>query len=661
MYEDQSHQLNAIGAKYYEDGKIEEASKYFEDAIFIYPRNAQAHNNLGLCRIRQKKYNQAVESFQKSLQIKPDYPYAMVNLASTYFVLMDYVNALSCYRGVDKDLEKYPQNLLNIAQIYLQYGKNAIAEKYYRRAIKVDPKNYDAINNLGVTLNRQGKFKESLATYKRGIKLYPDRPDIYFNMAISYSKIENHEMAVHWLKETLKRDAAHPLALAHLTNRLGYLCDWKFKSKLGLRLDKITDMQIAKGELSAEQPFMNIIRVDSPKRNLLLAKVYSQRVERELKSIKKSLSFTFSKKKKSKIRIGYISNGFKNFPTSQNLLRVLELHDRSKFEVYIYSFGENDKSIYRVRAEKLADKFVDISTLDYYSSAQVIYADQIDILIDLKGYTGDNKIQIMALKPAPIIVSLLGYVGSTGSTFTDYLIADKTVIPPTELKYYTEKVVYMPDTYWPTDDSIQIPDLFLERKNYFLPEKGFVFSAFLTAYKIEPIMFDVWMRILKKVKGSVLWMIVQNKTQVKNLKAEARKRNVDPDRLIFSRGENKPLHFARLKLANIALDTRIVNGHTTTTDALWAGVPVITLYGKHFASRVSTTMLKALELPELTTKNPREYEKLAIDLATNSRKLAAIKLKLAKNIKTKPLFKTERYAGNLEKVYLKIWKDYLNG
>ena len=662
MHEEQSHQLNAIGVELYNQGKFEQALKYFEDAIFLYSKNVQAYNNLGLCYIRLKQFLKGVDFFKKALEINPLFEDASLNLANCYFLKKNYQNALIYYYKSKKTLDKYPKNYLNLGEIYLELGRPKDAEESYRKLIAIDPKNYDAYNNLGVTLNRQNKFKESNISYKKAIKLNPERSDTYFNMAISYSKKEDYETAVVWFKKALQVKPGDPQPLAHLVNRLSYLCEWKDRKVLGEMLDETTSRQLKEGVRPAEQPFMNIIRVDNPERNLLLAKIYSQDLESYLKNFRDKLNFKFEKNNRkkikkfsSKIRIGYASDGFRNFPTAQNLSRVLELHDRSKFEIYLYSFGENDNTIWRKRAEALADSFVDISKLDFIDSAKRIYQDKLDILVDLKGFTGGNRIQIMALKPAPIIVSLLGFVGSTGSSFHDYLIVDKTIVPENEQKYYSEKIIYMPNTYWPTDSSLQLSAISYQRKDFGIPENAFVFCAFHTSYKIEPEVFKVWVSILKKVPKSVLWLLWQNKTQVKNLKSAAKKMGVNINRLIFSPSQPKLNHLARIKLADLSLDTRIVNGHTTTTDCLFAGVPVITILGNHFASRVSASMLKAIGLPELITKNLKEYEDLAIKLATNPKKLQTITYKLQTNLRTHPLFDTKKYTGNLEKIFIDLY------
>ena len=284
----------------------------------------------------------------------------------------------------------------------------------------------------------------------------------------------------------------------------------------------------------------------------------------------------------------------------------------------------------------------------------VIYNDVVDILVDLKGHTNGNRLGIMALKPAPISVTWLGFPGTTGASYIDYVIADDIVVPKKHQKYYTEKVLYMPNSYQPNDNEQKISDLRFKRQDLGLPEKGIVFASFNQSYKISSETFASWMKILKAVPNSVLWLYEKLDLASLNLKKEAKKRGVDPKRLIFAGNLPKEDHLVRLKSVDIALDTFTYNGHTTTSDCLWAGVPVITLKGNHFASRVSASLLTAIGLPELITNSQKEYEELAISLANSPKRLTAIRNSLFLNLKSKPLFDTIQFTKDLEKIYAKI-------
>jgi protein O-GlcNAc transferase len=415
------------------------------------------------------------------------------------------------------------------------------------------------------------------------------------------------------------------------------------------------------GKKPAEPPFFNIIRHDDLPLNFAIAESWSRDIARAVSSFKVAFSFDSRRTGKTKIVIGYLSNDFRNHATAHLMLSLFGLHNRDEFKIFCYSYGKDDGSYYRTRIQCDCDKFVDISNLSYEAAARCIYEDQVDILVDLKGYTMDNRLEICALRPAPIQVTYLGFPGTIGADFIDYLITDKIVTPKNHATYYSEKFVYMPHCYQVNDHTQRISNKGWGKIAFGLPENSFIFASFNQSYKIDPIMFDVWMRILKQVPKGILWLVFESKLAENNLRREAEARGVQAERLIFAEKMPKDEHLARLRFADLALDTRIINGHTTTSDALWAGVPVITLQGNHFASRVSSSILSAIELPELITHSLDEYEALAVRLARNPVGLQKIRQKIAKNRLLAPLFDTPRFVRNLETAYKEMWKIFLAG
>jgi protein O-GlcNAc transferase len=308
-----------------------------------------------------------------------------------------------------------------------------------------------------------------------------------------------------------------------------------------------------------------------------------------------------------------------------------------------------------------SDQFIDIRESSHIDAAKRIYADGVDILVDLKGHTKGSRLGILACRAAPIQVHYLGYPGTTGADCIDYLITDRIVTPEEHAPYYSEKLVFLPHCYQVNDHQQEIASRNWNRETLGLPDKGFVFSSFNLPYKIDPVMFDCWMRILQQVPDSVLWLFGDNENTRYNLRQEAADRGVDPDRLVFAQKLEKAEHLSRLQWADLALDTRIVNGHTTTSDSLWAGVPVVVLQGGHFASRVSSSLLHAVGLSELVTYRLEEYEKIAVQLASRPSELKAVRLKLNSNRLKKPLFDTARFVRNLENAYRAMWRIFLEG
>jgi len=359
--------------------------------------------------------------------------------------------------------------------------------------------------------------------------------------------------------------------------------------------------------------------------------------------------------------VGYLSNNFKNHPTAHLIQGMFRHHNREKFDVFCYSYGEDDKSSYREKIKTECDRFIDVRTLSHAEAAKRIYDDQVDILVDLVGYMKANRLCIPALRPAPVQARWLGMAGTTGADFFDYLITDSIVTPQDHAPFYSETLVYMPHCYQINDNTRAIPNRDLKKADLGLPEDGFIFCSFNTRYKFDPVMFSCWMTILKQVPESVLWVLGGSKTAEKNLRQEAESRGVSCDRLVFAKKLPKDDHMARLCLADLALDTRIVNGAITTSDALWSGVPVLALQGSHFASRMSSSILSAVGLTEMVTHSLHDYEALAVRLANQPDKLYMTRQRLVKNRLTAPLFDTPRFVRDLEKVFKQMWGIYFSG
>jgi predicted O-linked N-acetylglucosamine transferase (SPINDLY family) len=364
---------------------------------------------------------------------------------------------------------------------------------------------------------------------------------------------------------------------------------------------------------------------------------------------------------KRKIRIGYLSGEFREQPTSHLLVGVLENHNKSRFEVYGFDNGWDDLSEVRQRINGSVDKIIDISRLDDSSAATTIFDQHIDILVNLNGYFGEHRMQLFAQRPAPIQVNYLGFPGTLGANYIDYIMADRIVIPEAHKLLFTEKVVYLPSCYQANDRKKEIGAHNSNRAAYELPEEGFVFCCFNNNYKITREFFSTWMRILTQVEGSVLWLVDDNAKATNNLRREAEARGVTAERLIFSKRVQLPEHLARHQLADLFLDTLPCNAHTTASDALWAGLPILTCLGETFAGRVAASLLHAIRLPELVTTTLEDYEQRAVNLAQHRDQLAIIKSKLAHNRLTTPLFDTKLFTKHIEEAYSAMYERYQAG
>jgi len=590
--------LNSEGKKYFDSGQVSEAIKSFKLALELDPKFYEGWFNLGLVYQKLNRFKEAIECYNKNIE----------NYAPNHFALK---NLVLCY-GLAGETKK----ALKIAKILSREGNDWLT--YF---------------NLGTTCQIAGEIEEGIKNYQKAIELNP-------SFGLSYGQLYN------------------------LYSRV---CAWDEANLLVPKIEKFNLLAMKTGVMPAELPFTNISREQNPKNNLQIAKLKSEDVKN--KTASSSTRFIVDNRSlpaNRRIRIGYLSSDYHDHATVHLISGLLRLHNREKFEIFAYSYGVDDNTKYRKAVVDAVDYFREISGLNDKEAAITIYRDAIDILVDLKGHTHGARLGIMVFRPAPINVTWLGFPGTTGGNFIDYIIADRVVIPKSETKYFSEKVLYMPNSYQVNDNEQKIQDMNtatvsrFKRKDFGLPEKGFVFSSFNQAYKITPETFASWMNILRKVPGSVLWLFEKLPISTRNLKNEAKKAGIDPSRLIFAGNLPKEEHLARIKLADLALDTFTYNGHTTTSDCLWAGVPVITLEGHHFASRVSASLLMAIGLPKLITHSSKEYEALAIKLATNPKKLAAIQKSLILNRKSCALFDTQRFTLNLEKAYSAIYKRFIS-
>jgi len=606
---------NSLGIRLANSGQLTEAIEYFQLAISANPGLANAYYNLGLAFKETGHLDESIKNYLQAVEYGPSSATYLVNLGVAYFEIGKYELALKAYQ---KALNLDPQNSAiynNIGNACLTLKKPKLAIKYLSLAHKAEPENIIYCNNLGNAYLEGGDLVKAYKLLSQAVKL---------DVKVQY---------------------AEPRApLIYVQKKLSL---WKDLQKTSQELDQL----IAKTDQPIESAFNNILRSDDEAQNLKIAKAVSDNL---LKQIQKNVKSHYKKTRGPKLKIGYISNGFRDFPTGQNIVGVLENHNKQLFEIFAFSHGINDRSAWQKRISSAVDHFIDIRKLSDLSAAKLINRLGIDVLVDLKGHTHDSRLKIFAYRPAPIQVAYLGFPGTTGAAFIDYLIADRVVLPPSSQKYYSEKVIYLPHSYRPTDNKLKIPSLKFSRQDFGLPQDKFVFASFNTPYKIEPDMFDAWARILHQVPDSVLWLYSPHPVITRTLLDEAAARGLPKDKIIVAAKMPKANHLARIGLANLVLDTHIVNGHTTTVDCLWAGVPVITILGHHFASRVSASALTAAGLPQLIAKNKKEYEELAVDLATHPPKLAAIRKSLILNRKSRPLFDTKSYTRNLEQAFLSL-------
>ena len=555
-----------------------------------------------------------------------------------------FAEAEQCYREALALRPDYAEALDNRGIALWELGRHEEAEHSLKRALEVRPGVANTCYNLGSLQHEQGKLEDALASFDLAIKASPYFAEAYYQRGAILEKLGRAAEAA----------SCFVVARTQSVNQRRHLCDWRsLQQDIQTVRQAIQDPTTGAAELL--RPFFVIsmpgITAQDQKR---YAEKYAALTYQPYVARRPALGFNLARAPRGRIHVGYLSCDLHDHATARLMAEVFELHDRSRFHVSAYSYGADDASPMRARLEKAFDRFVDIRNDDAEAAARRIYQDGIDILVDVKGYTQDNRCEILALRPAPIQVNYLGYPGTMGADFIDHIIADDFVIPLGMEHHYTEQVIRLQDCCQPTDDGRPCPPA-PSRTEHGLPEHGFIFCCFNQTYKITPEVFDVWCRLLRAVPDSRLWLWMSTPDAAPNLLREAAARGVTPDRLIMAPTiADTAAHLARLQCADLFLDTFPVNAHTTCSDALWVGLPVLTCPGETFPSRVAGSLLTTMGVPELIAPSLDEYYRLALELATDRRKLESIRRKIVANRDTAPLFDSARFTRNLEHAYVQM-------
>jgi protein O-GlcNAc transferase len=547
----------------------------------------------------------------------------------------------------------------NLGTVLYKSGRITDAAAAFRRALEIRPDFVEALNNLANMQQLFGNWTAAVDLYRKAVDLEPECAVSYYHLGLVYQKQDRFEAGIRCHRKALELKPDYELARCQLYYQLRQVCDWQTTRDLEAQIDAATRSSLQAGLKPAEDPFLNLIRRADPELNCQVAAAYSGGIASRMAQISplgnSSRKIGGPLEASGRITIGYLSNNFRNHPTAQLIRRIFKLHDRQRFKIHCYSFGENDRSTYREEIRRDSDRFVDIRESGHLEAARRICRDGVDILVDLCGFSQGNRLEIAALRPAPVQVRWLGMPGTTGADFFDYLITDRVVTPPAEGRYYSEKFVFMPDCYQVNDTRHEIAPGCRGKKELNLPARGVVYCCFCTHYKIDPLVFDSWMSILKQVPDSVLWLLGGSETLENNLRREGQSRGVAPERIVFAPKLPKAEHLARLKAADLALDTSCVNGAITTSDALYAGVPVVTMRGRHFASRMAAGILQALSMNELVAEDLQQYETLAVNLGGDPITLARLKKRLKRITLKGTLFDTPRFVRHLEMAYCEMW------
>ncbi|MHB8814746.1 MAG: tetratricopeptide repeat protein [Steroidobacteraceae bacterium] len=637
------------GNALYEIGRFEPALQDYEQALRVRPDHAEAHNNLGVTLLRLERFEDAQRSFERALRLAPGHAGAHYNRGLALQKLRRREEALQHYESAVRLHSDYPEAFHQRANLLMELGQLTAALASYDRAVALRPRNAEHHIGRGNALQRLGRLEPALESYDRALRIEPENGDCHFHRGNALRHAYRFAEALQSYTAAYRLRPEQPWLLGVWLHARMQMCAWD-----GVEADVAELVSRIERGMQATPPFSLLGLVDSDTLQRRAAQIWV-----EAGRGKESLLPAFPRRsRRSRIRVGYFSAEFHEHATAFLAAQLFERHDHGRFELIAFSFGPDQNDDMRARLRAAFDTFLDVRSRSDAEIAQLAREREIDIAVDLKGYTQQGREGIFAHRAAPIQVSYLGYPGTSGGPHMDYLIADRALIPAESREGYSERIVYLPDSYQPNDRSRKIADVELSRRDLGLPDGAFVFCSFNGAYKITPRIFDVWIRVLQAVPASVLWLLAADDGVQANLRREADARGLDERRLIFAPPMAPPAHLARLRAADLFLDTLPCNAHTTASDALWAGLPVLTRAGKSFAARVGASLLGAAGLPELVTTSAEEYEALAIELASRPERLAELRERLRRNRMTAPLFDIDAYTRHLEAAYTQVYERY---
>ena len=623
-----------------------------ERALAIDPDNTMALNNQGNALLDANRPAEAFGYFNRVLSIEPDFASAMYNRGIALAMLNRPEAALNSYDqalALRPDWPEVHQNRCIILQGLRRYDEALIG---YDRMLALRPENAAAYSNRGNMLRDLRRFDDALADFARALAIDPRYASALGNRAATLLDLHRYEEAARAYEAVLNVDPDYDYVHGYLAKAKMYCCEWDGLAELR----NVIAARIAAGKPTMH-PFPLLPLMDDPAIQKQAATFFAP----DKFPAAPTAMWQGERYGHTKIRLAYLSGDFFNHATAYLMAELFETHDRARFDVTALSFSPGGTDEMRDRLRPVFDRFIEVRASSDLEVAALIRQLEIDVLVDLKGYTTDGRLGILGHRPAPVQVSYLGYPGTTGASYVDYVIADKVIIPDDAHLYYTEKVVTLPDSYQVNDRKRLVAPEIPSRASLGLPEHGFVFCSFNNSYKIMPDIFDIWMRLLAQIEGSVLWLLQDNDVAVSNLRREAADRGIDPDRLVFAPRMPLPQHLARHRVADLSLDTLPCCAHTTASDSLWAGLPIITQIGQAFAGRVAASLLHAIGLPELVAHSATEYEALASRLARDPAALGAMRHKLEKNLTSAPLFDTGRFRRHLEAAYHTMWQRHERG
>lgn len=643
--------LYYLGSSFLERTQYSQAIACLERSIKLAGDFFEALHDLATAQAQMGETKYALQNYTKALHLKKDSPELYYNVARLYDELDQLDSALVHYRQAVQLEPNYAEAWCNLGVDLARMRRYEEALDSYNRALDLRPRDATTWSNKGIALYELKRLSDSLAAYDRAIQLSPEYAQAWANKAAFLHDQKEYPQAISAYEEALRLDPDIHYAAGEMLHAKMKICDW---NNIQIEIEYL-EKGIAANQL-VSSPFPVVVASSSEGINFKVAKLYAK------DQFSAYVKPQFHKRSSGqKIRIAYYSNDFFNHATAYLMAELFELHDRKRFDIFAFSFSPKTQDAMQLRLQENFDRFIDVSNMSDQEVAALSRQMEIDIAIDLKGFTTNSRPEIFSLGAAPLQVNYLGYPGTMGADFMDYIIADAVLIPERNQEFFSEKIIYLRNSYQVNDSKRKISDRKFSRAELSLPEDQFVFCCFNNNFKILPTTLDLWARILTKVPNSVLWLLEDNLWAKENLIMQAQSRGIAKDRLIFAGRMDLPEHLARHQLADLFLDTLPCNAHTTASDALWAGLPVLTQLGETFAGRVAGSLLTAINLPELITHGQQEYEDLAVELAINPVKLMDIREKLARNRTDSSLFNAKAFTEGVEEAFVKIHQRYKDG
>lgn len=641
--------VNAL-AMLHKSSQFAELLKNAQNLARKHPNSSWLWNVIGVAAAELKENKISAAAFERSIELAPSNFEAHNNLGNIYKALQQPEKALKCYERSVQINSQYSLAEYNIGLVFKDQKNQYRAMEHFKRAVELNPNYADALNHIGIIHRERQEIAKAEECFIRVQEINPKHAKAKYNLGQIRLDNKEFDKAIELFEAAIEADPNYETAQAQLLNVKQRICDFsvstdviKFADNLGIRSNSI-------------EPFSALAWSDRP--DLQLSRALVRAADKfGSASIKPARAVNTPNKR---IKVGYFSSDFFAHATMHLISGLFRCHNKSEFEVAIFNYGE--------RLNPELEQFFSNHSIEVFeaggmSDDQILALAkkfQLDIAVEMKGYTKGSRLELFQQRLAPIQISYLGFPGTTGCDFIDYLVADHTIIPEGARQFYTEKIIYLPDSYQPNDNMRQIAGVKTTKADYGLPEESFVFCCFNNSYKISSVEFAIWMRLLAQKESSVLWLIDDNPWAKANLRRMASEHNVAPDRLVFAPKEPHTKHLARHQHADLFLDTFNVCAHTTASDALWSGLPLIAKIGSQFAARVSASLLNSVGLPELVTSSEKDYEELAISLAESGSSLAGAKRKLKQQKDNCPLFDTEAYTRNYENALKQTYQLYLN-